>query len=531
MKKFKKIASLVLAASMIGAMPVSVLAATNETTGATTELGATAKISTESDRTFEVYQIFTGDLSDGKLSNLKWGSNGTGTKDHVVPDDVIKALTDLNKEGKTYADKLAIIETYANMKNPVGTVTKDSPWTGRTGYYIFKDVTALKDGESYSLNVTLVNGDTEIKPKAGTTTSEKKVKDTNDTTGDTSDWKDSADWDVNDVIPFQLKATIAEDYANYTKGYKLTFHDNESAGLTFNEESVVVKVDGKDVATSAYSVVKGTEKENPCTFEVHFENLKDIADVKAGSVITVDYTATLNEKAKIGSEGNPNESHITFTNNPNDNQAGENGKTPNDKVIVFTYQVEANKYIGNADGTKGEALNGASFTLYKMVADSKTEGVQKGSDIKAALKKQDATKSVNTDAFEDGSYYVSLGEVDGSDKNTFLWKRIDDGKYVLVETKTPAGYNSKEAMSFEVKATHTDGDEPALSALNGDKLVGNITLTAYVPTGKLSTDVLNVSGSQLPTTGGMGTTILYVAGAILVIAGGAVLVIKKRHEA
>ena len=43
--------------------------------------------------------------------------------------------------------------------------------------------------------------------------------------------------------------------------------------------------------------------------------------------------------------------------------------------------------------------------------------------------------------------------------------------------------------------------------------------------------VINVTGSTLPSTGGMGTTILYVAGAILVIAGAAVLVIKKRHEA
>jgi len=526
-KNFNKIASLVLAAAMVGAMPVAAFADTNTT--ATTELRAKATISTTSDRTFEVYQIFTGDLSNGKLSNLKWGANGTGEEGDVVDEATINALTAL--DGKTDAEKLAVIESFAKMENPVGTVTKDASWTGRTGYYIFKDVTTnLKDGEAYSLNVTEVNGNTTITPKTGTTTSEKKVRDINDSTDTTvGGLMDSSDWDIGDEVPFQLKATIASDYANYTKGYKLTFHDHESAGLTFNAKSVVVKVDGNDVDTTAYSVATGSEKDNPCTFEVHFENLKDIKDVHAGSVITVDYTATLNENAKIGAEGNPNESHITFTNNPNDNQAGENGKTPDDKVIVFTYKVEANKYMNEVK--KGNELMGAKFTLYKLVTDTSKKGAKKGADIKAELKSKDETKSVNTDAFVDASYYVSLGEVDGTTSSQFTWKGIDDGTYILVETKTPDGYNSKEAMSFEVTATHTDGEEPALETLNGYKITGDIVLTATKDDGKLSTDVINKQGSTLPTTGGMGTTILYVAGAILVIAGAAVLVIKKRHEA
>ena len=41
-------------------------------------------------------------------------------------------------------------------------------------------------------------------------------------------------------------------------------------------------------------------------------------------------------------------------------------------------------------------------------------------------------------------------------------------------------------------------------------------------------EVLNQSGTQLPSTGGIGTTIFYVVGSILVVAAGVLLITKKR---
>ena len=40
--------------------------------------------------------------------------------------------------------------------------------------------------------------------------------------------------------------------------------------------------------------------------------------------------------------------------------------------------------------------------------------------------------------------------------------------------------------------------------------------------------VVNQTGSQLPTTGGMGTTVLYIAGAALVLGAGITLVVRRR---
>ena len=44
---------------------------------------------------------------------------------------------------------------------------------------------------------------------------DKKIKDTNDTTGTTSDWQDSADYDIGDAVPYRLTATLAQDVTTY----------------------------------------------------------------------------------------------------------------------------------------------------------------------------------------------------------------------------------------------------------------------------------------------------------------------------
>ena len=71
--------------------------------------------------------------------------------------------------------------------------------------------------DTYSAYIVSVVKDIEIQPKKDIPTFEKKIKDTNDTTGDTTEWQDSADYDIGDRIPFQLKGTVAADYDKYDK--------------------------------------------------------------------------------------------------------------------------------------------------------------------------------------------------------------------------------------------------------------------------------------------------------------------------
>lgn len=496
MKHARKPASLLLALIMVFALATTAFAAENTTISAPE--GST--------RTYDVYQIFTGDLHEGVLSNIKWGKNGTSTEGTAVDQTTLDALAAVS--GKSNTEKLTEIQKYVKLDSEkFGTVSNGNSLTVPTGYYLIKDNGPVNDGEAYSLYVVQVVGPTTISPKVGTTTSDKKVKDTNDSAANsTTDWQDSADYDIGDAVPFKLSATIAQDYANYTHGYKLTFHDKEDAGLIFNKNSVKVYVDGTLITTGYEVVTEGLT--DGCTFEVRFANLKDIASVEAGSVISVEYTSTLNNQAVIGSTGNKNTSHVSYTNNPNDEQAGENGKTPDDGVIVFTYQTIVNKVTKNpaydaskdtgktgidSDGnTEFIPLKGAGFTLYKKNASGAYEAV--GSELK------------------------------GEDMTTFTWSGLDDGDYKLVETTTPSGYNTIPDIEFTITATHdVSSDNPTLISLSGgDKFTGVIS------TGVVSANIENQSGAQLPSTGGIGTTIFYVLGSVLVLGAAVLLVTKKR---
>ena len=430
MKRFNKMLAMALA--FLVCLSVSTVALAAVPTGQTITPGQpdsdgkyTISVKSDDTHTYTVYQILTGSLIPGetKLGNPVWGADAKGGDGNKV-EDFIASITAPNLSNAQISDLVK-----AQLKDDAqgqGTVSAGHPLEVVPGYYLLVDTTAeLDEGDSYSLNIIAVFNNIEINPKKGTTESDKKVDDNDaDKAADGSEWIDSADYSIGDTVPYKLSATVAEDYANYTKGYKLTFHDKMSNGLTFNPGSVVVKIDGTKI-TDGFNLV--TEPGDGCTFEVHFDNLRTIEAVHARSVITVEFNATLNESAVIGSEGNPNTSHVTFTNNPNDNQAGENGETPDDTVIVFTYKTVFNK----VDKDK-KALNGADFKLEKKVEDQWVDVTQ----LHTGEGAKNPTKS---------------GDTTGSE---FVFAGLDAGDYRLTETTTPSGYNTMAPIEFTITAEH-----------------------------------------------------------------------------
>ena len=495
----KKLMAALLAVAMVCAMAIPAFAdgSSSTSTAAVTLYTITAP---KNGHTYEIYQIFTGDydaLQPSMLANIKWGKNGTGTAGEAVEQTVLDALSKVASYTSD-SDKLDVIDKYVTLTNPVETITNGGSVEVVGGYYLIKD----KDGTvpssaAYTPYIVSVVGNVTIEPKSNEVPKfTKKLKDTNDTTGVITGWQDSADYDIDDKIPFRLQGTVSKDFDSY-KTYYYAFHDVEEAGLTFDPSSVKVFVGDEETGTkidaSNYTVV--TNPADGCTFEIVFDDLKNISSVAANSTITVTYESTLNGNAVLGAQGNVNTAKLEYSNNPRGNGTGT---TPWDNVIVFTYKVVVNKVDQNR-----QPLEGAEFTLTKKL--------------------------------KDGTENVIPMKIDTSNKALFTLSGLDDGVYTLTETVTPAHYNTISPITFTVNADHTitweaDPRNTVLTSLSGNTASGEITFTHNETDGSLTTDVVNNIGTTLPGTGGIGTTIFYVIGGGLMVAAAILLITKKRME-
>lgn len=484
MKKLKKLFAAMVAMVMAFAMGVTVYAAditiTNGAAGSeyaayrllnATDGGEGKFAYTLNDKYAAALKEVTGKTEDKDVINYISGLDADGIR--AFADAVFAKIKTLEPEAKTSDDKLSGVDQ---------------------GYYLIAETKTGDEGDTYSLVMldTAGNDSVTVTTKEDRPELEKKVKEKNDSTGAESDWQDAADYDIGDNVPFQLTGTVDAKYDKYGS-YYYAFHDTMSDGLTFNADSVTVTVDGTAV-TTGYEVVT-EDLDDGCTFEVRFADLKNIKAVKAGSKVVVNYTAKLNENAVIGEGGNTNVSKLEYSNNP---YGDGTGVTPEDKVIVFTYNLIANKVDGN-----NAPLEGAGFTLYKL--DSTT-----------------------------GDYVAVGNEITGV--TTFYFKGVDAGRYKLVETTVPAGYNKADDLVFSVEATYdTTSDNPELKTLVVKDASGKVVsegteaiFTATLRTGAVSTDVQNLSGTELPATGGIGTKIFYTVGAIIMIVAAVLLITRKR---
>ena len=492
-KAMKKLMAALLAVAMVCAMAIPAFADGSAPAGTTYTITINNPVGT-----YEAYQIFSGDFDGKVLSNIDWGTGVSAAGKTALGKAKEKAATlTTEADAKAFAVEVssyldAISGTYA-----AGEITGLS-----AGYYLVKNSSVGKD-ETYTSFILKVVENVEVSPKGNKPSLEKKVKDINDTTDDTtSSWQDSADHDIGDKVPFQLTAKIASNFADY-KTYKFVFHDVQSAGLDFLENTVKVKVGNTELTPDQYEVIT-TGLTDGCTFHVVIEDLKKISSAAADAKVVVEYESKLNEKAKIGSKGNPNEAYLEYSNNPYDTNGTTT--TPEDKVTVFTFKVVANKI----DGATKDELKGAAFALYKKDYNG----------IWNLVALNNATEESN------GVYKI----VDNK-KTTFEWVGLDDGTYKIIEIITPAGYNTIEDQIFTVTADHDVlAADPKLTSLSGNPETGAIQFTSKTDEGSLSTTIENNQGTTLPGTGGIGTTIFYVVGGGLMVAAAILLITKKRME-
>lgn len=396
------------------------------------------------------------------------------------------------------------------------------------GYWMIVDAENLaneNDANSVVMITTNAHSEIKITPKTSLPEVEKKVKDIDDSeSADITDkaWQDSADHDINDSILFKLTATLPNNMDSY-KEYKLVFHDIMDAGFTLKPETIKIYVyNNKNTAdidndmnnsitgvTPIFAVPEGHQAgenyyftsdhyvidvapedgESDCTFELTINDAKklkvgDNVYAVGGNAIVITYEATLNKNAVLGKAGNKNEVYLEFSNDP---YSTSTGKTAKDQVVVFTYGLTINKVDGH-----NHALKGAGFTLEKYSAAA-------------------------------GDYVPVGEEIKGEDLTTFVWEGLDDGDYRLKETTVPSGYNGMDPIAFTINAVHTTNTATPELVSVVSEIMGNGD-----DNGMITKEIVNNTGTILPSTGAEGTFLLITVGAVLVIMSAVFMITRKK---
>ena len=489
MKHMKKLASLLLALVMVFAVGTTAFAAQEgELTG-----GSITIDNAVSGQTYSIYQILY-------LESYSTDANGNATgayayKANSAWADWLKTQTSyvsIDAQGYVTWDAATDDATVAAFAKAAqaeatkqgSTITADSTTTASSTTVTFSDLKLgyyLVDstlGTLCSLDTT--NPSVTIQEKNVAPGNEKKVEE--DSTGNYGEKNDA---DIGQTVKFQSTITAQAGAENYV------FHDKMSAGLTYTGvTSVTLNGTAVDNTDEKAYTVKTSELGDDCTFHVVFTQA--FCDtLKANDKIVISYTATVNKDAVVGGNGNKNESWLKY---------GENNDltTTPSETTTYTWDVDVFKYTKNGETEK--PLAGAKFTLSKKADGTDPIAlVNEGNNVYRVATKDDTN---------------TVTEITTDSTGKFTIKGLDSDTYYLTETAAPAGYNKLA--------------DP-ITIVIGENGVVNGTTDA--PQGVEEVKVLNQSGSELPSTGGMGTTIFYVVGSILLIGAAILLITKKRMDA
>ena len=461
---WKKLAGIVLAMLMALGISAPAYAAEN---------GSITIDNAVSGQTYKIYKVLDLESYSGTAYAYKadsdWTSFVTGTtvKDVYLTTDGQGYVTWVQGADVAAFGKLALQNAKTANIQADASKTADSATVTFTGLPLGYYLVSTTLGTLVSLNTTAT--EVTIKEKNEAPSVDKQVQEDS-----TQNWGDTNDADISQTVNF--KSTIKAKKG--AQGYVL--HDQMSAGLTFDANSVKVQVNGADIAATNYTVAtSGDSLAEGDTFTVTFtQNYLDT--ITADTDIVVYYSATLNANAVIAGAGNPNQIKLNY---------GENSQfaTEWDKTVTYTWDMEILKY---ANGKESDVLSGAKF---KLLNSDQTKGATVvNGKITGWGDVANATELVTG---EDGKIKVA---------------GLDADSYKLVETEAPAGYNKlAQPVSFTVTAGTVGADN-------------TMSYTTTV------TKVENKSGTEMPSTGGMGTTLFYVIGGLVALSAAVLLVTKKR---
>ena len=464
---FKKLGTFALTLMVMFSMVTSVFAA------------STGKITIHTGKhdvtsvTFDIYKMMNATVTADEKSaaytiadDFKDFFNANATQSTPATDDEAYNYIKNNVKSEEFQNK---VKKYVKTKSltPAETLTGEASKKEYTtkdldaGYYVI-----IPSNEAFTPMFTTVS-------KASQDVYLKGKEPGVDKTIDGNNWTSAQ---VGDTIRFKVESMVPNmtGFDKYT--FKLT--DTMSSGLTVTKETLNEKVTigNKQLTDTEYTVtVKGQE----ITIEINdFIKYKD----QANEAIVFEYDAVLNENAVTAGK-ETNTANVEYGNDPDHLTQG----TP-DKVIVRTHNLTITKK--NGDGT--ETLAGAEFKLYR--------GTDTNGDPIEFVDLGNGEYRVATDTDKADNQLTKTSTLVSPTNGKIIVKGLDDGKYTLVETKAPDGYNIlKDPTTITIGASsNNDGTD--------------VTVTGNDVT------VKNNKGSLLPETGGMGTVLFTVVGTAGILA-------------
>lgn len=495
------------------------------------------------------------------------------------------------------------------------------------GYYVIADTTAYDPNDpddpdsdyvvaAVALNTT--NPEAEVSAKIGQPTVTKSFNDATKSK--------AKSFDIDKPIQYRIEAKIPEDVTGY-ETYTYIITDVLSEGLTMidgtvdgvnmdpvveiynsvtandlasdvplQDNNVTVKLTPDETGTQHdYSYTKtapATEGEGKTTLKFDFHKILQYVreDGYGGKYIVITYWAKLNGKAVIASTGNPNDVHLTYSNNPNQSGSGNPSTTdtPDHKVTAFTFEINVDKVDGDvaaknaaiaAAKAKKEAgteelseeeeklaaldeskaaLAGVEFKLFKL-ADN--ENPSTSDKLYAKVEDLSASGNISTNVDSGSADAITWTHMVGTtetinDKDygtTFVTDSngkinitgLEAGTYYLEEITPLAGYNLIDGyVKIVITDSYTVNDSTGVITDKTFTLTQSIVSTDFT-TEKNSTTldpnpsegsdfvvtVANNGGELLPGTGGLGTKLLYSFGAIILLAAAVFLATNRRMRA
>lgn len=505
MKYTKKLLSLVLVLVLALALAVPGFAATT-TPQATNDQGE-GSITINgaiSGKTYSIYRIFdlsydstnrayTYTLSDAWDGFLSYSKSDDAVSNYVTANTqgYISWKTDVPDDADTVAGLAALAMAYAEEKNILAVASVQADVSGaqfnrlKLGYYLVDSST----GALCSLNTT----DTSI-----------DIEEKNEVPG-----IDKTVVDTGAGVGAIVNYTITIDAKDGAEGYLVhdTMENVELVGAPtvtyYATKQAATEGTGGTRLTDGTQYNFTEETSDNCAFHITFA-ADYCATLANGNTIVITYQARITENAVI--EGASNDVDLDY---------GSDGKAEIETPVTTNlYKFDVFKYT-TVDGVQ-KPLSSAIFSL-DYVGTSGNEDV--------VLYAKDAENmEINGEQVAVPVYYMCddsncsqtththVTAITTDENGRFIIKGLPVGTYQLSEDDSPDGYNQlTEAI------TVTIGADGAVSYEYEDKSYENDTVA-----------VENLSGTRLPSTGGMGTTIFYTLGGVLVVGAAILLVTKKR---